>query len=45
MSTRRNAIRSFRVLALLIVLALCLAPIANTAGPVVAQQNDPPNVP
>ena len=45
MSTRPKPLRYFRIIAVLMVLAMCLAPIAGTAGPAVAQQGDPPNVP
>src|SRR5512143_47435 len=37
--------RYFRTLAIFMVLAMYLAPIASTARPAVAQQGDPPNVP
>src|SRR5512138_2926202 len=45
MSTHTKPLRYFRVVALFVVLAMCLAPIASTAGSAVAQQGDPPNVP
>src|SRR5512143_2539879 len=45
MPTHNKPLRYFRVVAIFVILAMCLAPIASTAGPVVAQNDDPPNVP
>jgi hypothetical protein len=45
MSAHRKPVRYFRVVAILMALAMCLSPIASTAGPAVADPSFYPNVP